>query len=82
VVQEPSRGGLLHQRPRQARSLADGRSYDIVPGQMYALNEHDRHTLHAETELELACMFNPPLYGNEVHDANGAYPETADIVAG
>lgn len=64
------------------KSLVDGTVYDIFPGQMYALNEHDHHVLHAETELELACVFNPPLYGNEVHDESGAYPETADVVAG
>jgi L-ectoine synthase len=48
---------------------------------MYALNAHDRHVLRAETDLELACVFNPPLYGTEVHDANGVYPAQAEVVA-
>ncbi len=61
-------------------SIVEGLTYDIFPGQMYALDQHDHHILRAETELELACVFNPPLYGNEVHGADGAYPETAEAV--
>jgi L-ectoine synthase len=61
-------------------STSEGRTYDIYPGQLYALDQHDHHFLRAETELELACVFNPPLYGNEVHGENGAYPATADVV--
>ena len=63
-------------------STFEGRNYDIFPGQMYALNAHDHHILRAETELELACVFNPPLFGNETHDASGAYATSADPVAG
>ncbi len=40
---------------------------------MYALNEHDRHVLRAEEELVMACVFNPPVTGNEVHQADGSY---------
>lgn len=61
-------------------STAEGRTYDIEPGTMYALNEHDHHYLRAETELELACVFNPPLFGNETHGDDGAYPTTAETV--
>jgi len=62
-------------------ALADGQTWNIFPGQMYALNAHDRHVLRAETDLELACVFNPPLYGTEVHDANGVYPVHAEVVS-
>ena len=61
-------------------STAEGRHYDIFPGQLYALDQHDYHFLRAETDLELACVFNPPLYGNEVHGEDGAYPTTADAI--
>lgn len=27
-----------------------------------------------ETEMAMACVFNPPLYGHEIHDETGAYP--------
>ncbi len=48
---------------------------------MYALDQHDRHVLRAETEMTMACVFNPPLHGQEVHDDSGAYPVPAEAVA-
>ncbi|NQV60797.1 MAG: ectoine synthase [Alphaproteobacteria bacterium] len=53
--------------------LATGETHQIAPGVMYALNEHDRHTLRAEEELVMACCFNPPATGKEVHRADGSY---------
>lgn len=53
--------------------LATGETYEIVPGVMYALNEHDRHILRAEEELVMACVFNPPVTGTEVHREDGSY---------
>ena len=47
---------------------------------MYALDRHDRHVLRASSELKLACVFNPPLNGLEVHDETGAYPLEAQAV--
>lgn len=56
--------------------LKKNQTYSILPGTIYALNEHDKHILRAEEELELACVFNPPCTGNEVHDKTGSYPIT------
>ncbi len=53
--------------------LATGETHEIVPGVMYALDKHDRHTLRADEELVMACCFNPPVTGNEVHRADGSY---------
>jgi L-ectoine synthase len=53
--------------------LATGETHQIEPGVMYALNEHDRHILRAEEELVMACVFNPPVTGTEVHRADGSY---------
>jgi L-ectoine synthase len=53
--------------------LKTGKTYQITPGVMYALNEHDRHILRAEEELVMACVFNPPVTGKEVHQADGSY---------
>jgi L-ectoine synthase len=53
--------------------LATGETHEITPGVMYALDKHDRHTLRAEEELVMACCFNPPVTGNEVHQADGSY---------
>ena len=52
---------------------ATGETHEIKPGVMYALNEHDRHTLRAEEELVMACVFNPPVTGREVHQEDGSY---------
>ncbi|QDT51627.1 ectoine synthase [Symmachiella dynata] len=54
--------------------LPDGPTYPIGPGTLYALNENDRHCLRAKTQLRMVCVFNPPVTGREVHNANGAYP--------
>ncbi|MHC0053571.1 ectoine synthase [Actibacterium sp. D379-3] len=53
--------------------LKTGQTHAIKPGVMYALNLHDRHTLRAEDELVMACVFNPPVTGSEVHRADGSY---------
>lgn len=53
--------------------------HSITPGTLYALNDHDNHCLTAITELHLACVFNPPCTGKEVHDETGAYPAAATI---
>lgn len=55
-------------------TLADGQIHAIEPGAVYVLDKHDRHILRARTELKLACVFNPPVTGQEVHDETGAYP--------
>ena len=59
----------------------DGTVHPIRAGTMYALDQHDRHVLRATTELKMVCVFNPPLVGKEVHDAEGAYPLTAEEIA-
>lgn len=50
-----------------------GKTHQIRPGVMYALNLHDKHTLRADEELVMACCFNPPVTGKEVHRADGSY---------
>ncbi|MCB1650035.1 MAG: ectoine synthase [Pseudomonadales bacterium] len=52
----------------------NGNEYQILPGTLYVLDKHDRHTLFAEEELSLACVFNPPVTGAEVHNKDGSYP--------
>ena len=57
-----------------------GEMHTIEPGVMYALDRNDRHVLRAKTEMVMACVFNPPLNGLEVHDESGAYPLQAEAV--
>jgi len=58
----------------EIEDLATGERHQIRPGVMYALNNNDRHILRARSELKLACVFNPPVTGREVHGPDGAYP--------
>jgi len=58
--------------------LATGETHEIRPGVIYALNLHDRHTLRAEEELVMACCFNPPVTGSEVHREDGSYAAAED----
>lgn len=60
--------------------LDTGEEHIIRPGTMYALDKHDRHILVANTEMQMACVFNPPLHGKEVHNAEGAYETTAETI--
>ena len=53
--------------------LATGDVHQIRPGVMYALDKHDRHTIRCEETMVLACCFNPPVTGREVHQADGSY---------
>jgi len=55
-------------------NLETGEEHTVEPGTVYALDQHDRHTLVAETQLRMICVFNPPLVGPESHDGDGAYP--------
>ena len=54
--------------------LASGERHRIAPGTMYALDEHDRHTITVQRDLRLVCVFNTALTGAEVHDADGSFP--------
>ncbi|WP_193367444.1 ectoine synthase [Pelagibius marinus] len=52
---------------------ATGEVHEIRPGVMYALDKHDKHVLRGKTEMVMACCFNPPVTGKEVHGPDGAY---------
>ena len=64
----------------EVEDSATGKRYTIEPGTIYILDKHDEHVLHAQTELTVACVFNPALHGREVHDESGAYPLEAEAV--
>lgn len=62
----------------EVKTLTDGKIYPITPGTLYNLDQHDKHVLRAFEEMKMACVFNPPLNGKEVHNAEGAYELDAD----
>ncbi|MBE3595137.1 MAG: ectoine synthase [Candidatus Carbobacillus altaicus] len=58
----------------EIEDLKTGEVHTIQPGTLYVLDQHDPHVLRAKNDMRLVCVFNPPLTGQEVHDAEGAYP--------
>ena len=58
--------------------IDEGITYAIEPGTIYILDKHDKHILRAFSEMKMACVFNPPLNGKEVHNADGAYELDAE----
>lgn len=66
----------------EIEDLATGKIHPIAPGTIYALDQHDKHILRAKSEMKMACVFNPPLNGKEVHNEQGAYELQAEAVEG
>ncbi|MBA54852.1 MAG: L-ectoine synthase [Pseudomonadales bacterium] len=64
----------------EVETLADGKKYPIEPGTIYILDQNDKHVLRAFEEMKMACVFNPPLTGKEVHNAEGAYELEAESI--
>lgn len=64
----------------EVETVADGQVHPVCPGTIYVLDRHDAHILRARTRMRMACVFNPPLNGKEVHGADGAYPLEAEAV--
>jgi L-ectoine synthase len=46
----------------------------IRPGTMFAWDKHDRFRIRVTKRIRQICVFNPPLKGPEVEDADGSYP--------
>ncbi|WP_396588606.1 ectoine synthase [Bermanella sp. R86510] len=64
----------------EVETLDDGKVYPITEGTLYILDKHDKHILRAKKEMKMACVFNPPLNGKEVHNAEGAYELDGETV--
>ena len=48
-------------------------SFVIKPDNIYLLDQNDNHTFEAVTDVVLISIFNPPVNGSEVHQADGSY---------
>ena len=53
-------------------ALDTGVIHEIKPGTLYAMNDHDRHRVKAQTKMRIIATFSPALTGDEVHDADGS----------
>ena len=65
----------------EVETLQDGKKYPIKSGSIYVLDKHDKHILRAFKEMKMACVFNPPVTGKEVHNAAGAYELETDNIS-
>ena len=61
---------------------ASGAVHELGPGGGYCVGPQDRHRLKAVAAVHLLSIFNPPLSGREIHDADGAYPPTGPLPPG
>ena len=64
----------------EVETVDDGQKFSIEPGTIYILDKHDKHVLRAFEEMVMACVFNPPLNGKEVHNPDGAYELVAEKI--
>tara|TARA_B100001063_G_C16729158_1_gene538211 strand:- start:598 stop:996 length:399 start_codon:yes stop_codon:yes gene_type:complete len=64
----------------EIENLEDGKTHQIEAGTVYILDKHDKHILRAFEEMKMACVFNPPLNGKEVHNKDGAYELEAEKI--
>ncbi|ASP37578.1 L-ectoine synthase [Bacterioplanes sanyensis] len=65
----------------EVETCDDGEVYPIRPGTLYILDKNDKHLLRATEDMQMACVFNPPLNGKEVHDKDGVYALEAEAIA-
>lgn len=53
--------------------LETGREHLVSVDTTYILDDHDDHTFEALEDVVLISVFNPPVTGKEVHNADGSY---------
>ena len=66
----------------RVEDLTTGQSWAMEPGMMYCVGPNDRHAMHAEEDLHLISVFNPPLRGDEIHDGEGTLAASGPIPPG
>lgn len=53
--------------------------WPIGPGTLYVVGPRDRHRITNSGRVHILSIFNPPLEGDETHDAEGSYPPTGEV---
>ncbi len=66
----------------EVTDLGTGKVSKLEPGVMYIVGPKDRHSMKAITDLHLISIFNPPLKGDEQHDAEGTLPPSGPLPPG
>ena len=61
------------------KDLTTGETWEFGPGTLYNVGPNDRHIFECVTDEHHVSVFCPPLTGEEVHDADGAYSPSGPI---
>jgi L-ectoine synthase len=62
---------------------ATGQRWALEPGTLYCVGPNDAHRIRRDdTQLRIISVFNPPLVGDETHDADGAYRKSGPTPPG
>ena len=72
-------GNLVVSGAMEVTDLTNGASWELEGGDLYVVGPKDRHRITAKEDSQIVSIFNPPVEGNERHDADGAFPPTGDI---
>lgn len=59
-----------------------GQTVTVEPWTMYVVGPHDPHRFESLTDVHVLSIFDPPLSGEEVHDADGVLPVSGAVPAG
>ena len=61
--------------------VVGGRRWNLRPGDLYLVGPTDRHRMTATSSdiFRVVSVFNPPIAGQETHDADNSYPATGPI---
>ncbi|UVO30446.1 ectoine synthase [Bradyrhizobium arachidis] len=65
----------------ELEDLSTSQRWPLEPRTVYVVGPDDRHKVHVFQDLLIVSVFNPPLIGDETHDADGAYPPTGPLPA-
>mgnify|MGYP006417246853 FL=1 len=75
-------GNLVLDGSLEVTDKTTGDVHILGPGGLYLVGPDDPHHLKALTDVHAISVFDPPLTGNEDHDADGAYPPTGPLPPG
>ena len=67
----------------EIEDLSEGDKWELHPGKLYYLHNHQKHILRSEQGMRTICVFTPQLVGRETHDEEGSYPlldESGEVI--
>lgn len=62
--------------------LNSGEIHHFDPWSLYVVGPNDPHRFEALSDVHVISLFDPPLTGEEIHDADGVLPASGSILRG